>query len=182
MLSMDTHSGMARLVFKIPTRGLLGYRAEFMTDTKGMGTLNYVFAEYGPYAGDFRTRTNGVMVTKDPCTSVAFALFHLQERGVMFITPQVKLYRGQIVGEHSRENDLTVNPGKDKRLTNMRTTASDEHIILIPAPRNDARRLYRLYQRGRTGGNHAAGGPASQTVVLRPRAFALSRPEVINYF
>ena len=132
LLHMDTHSGMARLVFKIPTRGLLGYRSEFLTDTKGMGTLNYVFSEYGPYAGDFRTRTNGVMVTKDPCTSVAFALFHLQERGVMFITPQVKLYRGQIVGEHSRENDLTVNPGKDKKLSNMRTTASDEHIILIP--------------------------------------------------
>ena len=132
LLHMDQHAGMARLNFRIPTRGLLGYRSEFMTDTRGMGTMNYVFLEYGPYAGDFRTRTNGVMVTKDPCTSVAFALFHLQERGVMFITPQVKLYRGQIVGEHSRENDLTVNPGKDKRLTNMRTTASDEHIVLIP--------------------------------------------------
>ncbi len=132
LLKMDQHGGMTRLNFKIPTRGLLGYRSEFMTDTKGMGTMNYVFLEYGPHAGELRTRTNGVMVTKDPCTSVAFALFHLQERGVMFITPQVKLYRGQIVGEHSRENDLTVNPGKDKKLTNMRTTASDEHIILTP--------------------------------------------------
>jgi GTP-binding protein len=132
LLHMDQHSGMSRLLFKIPTRGLLGYRSEFMTDTKGMGTMNYVFLEYGPHAGDLRTRINGVMITKDPCTSVAFALFHLQERGVMFIPPQVKLYRGQIVGEHCRENDLTVNPGKGKKLTNMRAAGSDENVILTP--------------------------------------------------
>jgi GTP-binding protein len=132
LLHMEQHSGLSRLLFKIPTRGLLGYRSEFMTDTKGMGTMNYVFSEYGPHAGEFRTRMNGVMITKDPCTSVAFALFHLQERGIMFIPAQVKLYRGQIVGEHSRENDLTVNPGKGKRLTNMRASGSDEAAVLTP--------------------------------------------------
>jgi GTP-binding protein len=72
------------------------------------------------------------MVAKDPCTSVGFAIFHLQERGVMFIPPQVKIYRGQIVGEHSRDNDLTVNPGKEKKLSNMRTSSSDEAITLTP--------------------------------------------------
>ncbi|MDD5676281.1 MAG: GTP-binding protein, partial [Chitinivibrionales bacterium] len=133
MLSMEQHSGLNRLIFKIPTRGLLGYRSEFMTDTKGMGTLNYVFGEYGPYAGDFRTRQNGVMITKDTCTTVGFGLFHLQERGIMFLGPQVKVYRGQIVGEHCRENDLTVNPGKEKKLSNMRSSGSDEAIMLTPA-------------------------------------------------
>jgi GTP-binding protein len=132
MLSMDQHAGMSRLTFKIPTRGLLGYRSEFMTDTKGMGTMNYVFAEYGPYAGELRTRTNGVMVTKDPCTTVAFALWHLQDRGVLFMGPQIKVYRGQIVGEHARENDLTVNPGKEKKLSNMRSSGADEAAVLTP--------------------------------------------------
>jgi GTP-binding protein len=132
MLSMDQHGGMTRLNFRIPTRGLLGYRSEFMTDTKGMGTMNYVFLEYGPYAGDFRTRTNGVMVTKDPCTTVAFALWHLQDRGILFLPPQIKVYRGQIVGEHARENDLVVNPGKEKKLSNMRSSGADEAAVLTP--------------------------------------------------
>jgi GTP-binding protein len=132
MLSMDQRAGMTRLVFKIPTRGLLGYRSEFMTDTKGMGTMNYVFSEYGPHAGELRTRTNGVMITKDPCTTVAFALWHLQDRGVLFLPPQIKVYRGQIVGEHARENDLTVNPGKEKKLSNMRSSGADEAAVLTP--------------------------------------------------
>jgi GTP-binding protein len=132
MLTMDQHSGMTRLTFKIPTRGLLGYRSEFMTDTKGMGTMNYIFLEYGPHAGEFRTRSNGVMVTKDPCTTVAFALWHLQDRGVLFLPPQIKVYRGQIVGEHARENDLTVNPGKEKKLSNMRSSGADEAAVLTP--------------------------------------------------
>ncbi len=132
LLNMNNPGGLTRLNFKIPTRGLLGYRSEFMTDTKGMGTMNYMFLEYGPYAGEIRTRTNGVMVTKDPCVSVAFALWHLQDRGILFIGPQVKLYRGQIVGEHSRENDLTVNPGKAKKLTNMRSSGADDAAVLTP--------------------------------------------------
>ena len=132
MLTMDQHGGMTRLSFKIPTRGLLGYRSEFMTDTKGMGTMNYIFLEYGPHAGEFRTRSNGVMVTKDPCTTVAFALWHLQDRGVLFLPPQIKVYRGQIVGEHARENDLTVNPGKEKKLSNMRSSGADEAAVLTP--------------------------------------------------
>jgi len=120
------------MVFKIPTRGLLGYRSEFMTDTKGMGLMNYVFCEYGPYAGDIISRINGVLVVKETCTAVAYALFNLQERGKLFIHPGAPLYPGQIIGEHSRPVDLVVNPAKGKKLTNMRASGSDEAVILIP--------------------------------------------------
>ena len=132
MEEMTNQNGMARLKFKIPTRGLLGYRSEFMTDTKGMGMMSYVFAEYGPWAGDIINRTNGVLVVKDQCTAVAFALFNLQDRGKLFVHPGAPLYAGQIVGEHARAADLVVNPGKGKKLTNMRTSGSDEAVILIP--------------------------------------------------
>ncbi len=132
MEEMSTENAMMRMVFKIPTRGLLGYRSEFMTDTKGMGMMNYVFCEYGPYAGDIIKRVNGVLVVKETCTAVAYALFNLQERGRLFINPGVPLYPGQIVGEHSRPADLVVNPAKGKKLTNMRASGSDEAVILIP--------------------------------------------------
>ena len=132
MQDMSQENGMARMTFKIPTRGLLGYKAEFMTDTKGMGIMNYVFLEYAPYAGDIRTRANGVLIAKEPCTSVAYALFNLQDRGKMFVGPGVKIYRGMIVGEHCRSNDLVVNPGKEKKLSNMRAAGSDENVILTP--------------------------------------------------
>jgi GTP-binding protein len=132
MISMDQHSGMMRIMFRIPTRGLLGYRSEFMTDTKGMGTMSYVFMDYGPYAGDFRTRVNGVLISMDPCTVMAYALFGLQDRGSMFVAPGVKVYKGQIVGEHCRNNDLVVNPGRAKQMTNMRAAGSDDNVILTP--------------------------------------------------
>lgn len=129
---MDNANGMARMVFNIPTRGLLGYRSEFMTDTKGMGMMAYVFSEYGPYAGDIINRVNGVLVVKEPCTAVAFALFNLQDRGKLFVAPGAPLYQGQIVGECSRSNDLVVNPAKGKKLTNMRASGTDEAVILTP--------------------------------------------------
>ncbi|MFP4163823.1 MAG: translational GTPase TypA [Chitinispirillaceae bacterium] len=132
MLEMQQNNGMARLVFKVPTRGLLGYRSEFMTDTKGMGLMNYVFFEYGPYAGEIRTRANGVLVAKENCATVAYALYNLQDRGKMFLGPGVKIYRGQIVGEHCRVNDLVVNPGKEKKLSNMRAAGSDDNVLLTP--------------------------------------------------
>ncbi len=132
LVQMHQENGLARLVFKVPTRGLLGYRSEFLTDTRGMGTMNYVFLEYGAFAGDIRTRANGVLVTKETCTTVAYGLFGLQDRGVMFVGPGVNVYRGQIVGEHCRSNDLVVNPGKEKKLSNMRAAGSDENVILTP--------------------------------------------------
>jgi GTP-binding protein len=128
-------SGMARLVYRIPTRGLLGFRPEFMTITKGMGTMNYVFSDYGPHAGDIRNRKNGALVVKEPCTTVAYALFNLQERGRLFLGPGERVYAGQIIGEHSRTNDLVVNPARGKKLTNMRASGSDENVLLT-APWN----------------------------------------------
>lgn len=129
---MIQENGMARIIFKVPTRGLLGYRSEFMTDTRGMGTMNYVFLEYGPYVGELKTRANGVLITKDTCTTVAYGLFNLQDRGKMFVGPAINVYEGQIVGEHCRSNDLVVNPGKGKKLTNMRAAGSDDNVLLIP--------------------------------------------------
>lgn len=133
MEEMSNENGMSRMVFKIPTRGLLGYRSQFMTDTKGMGLMNYVFSEYGPYAGDITNRSNGAMVVKEPCTAVAYALFNLQERGRLFINPGAPLYQGQIIGENARTADMIVNPGKGKKLTNVRASGSDDAVILTPA-------------------------------------------------
>jgi len=129
---MQVENQMTRMRFKVPTRGLLGYRSEFMTDTRGMGVMNYVFAEWGPYAGEITNRINGVMIVKEACTSVAYALFNLQERGRLFIGPGVDLYKGQIIGENCRPADLIVNPAKGKKLTNMRASGSDEAVILTP--------------------------------------------------
>ncbi|PIE65444.1 MAG: translational GTPase TypA [Desulfobacterales bacterium] len=129
---MNQAHGMIRMVFIIPTRGLLGYRSEFMTDTRGMGMMSYVFETYGPYAGDIVNRLNGVLVVKEPCTSVAYALCNLQDRGKLFIHPGEALYRGQIVGEHCRAADLVVNPAKGKKLTNVRAAGSDDAVILTP--------------------------------------------------
>lgn len=132
MLEMEKGLGMNRLKYRIPTRGLLGFKSEFMSDTKGMGVLTYIFLEYGPFAGEMRKRRNGVMVSMETCQTVAYALFNLQKRGRMFMGPGVRIQKGQIVGEHCRDNDLIVNPAKGKQLTNMRSTGSDENIILTP--------------------------------------------------
>lgn len=129
---MSSSHGMNRMIFTVPTRGLLGYRSQFMTDTKGMGMMSYVFEQYGPYAGDIINRVNGVMVVKEPCIAVAYALFNLQERGRLFIQPQTPVYQGQIIGENARSADLVVNPAKGKKLTNVRASGSDEAVILVP--------------------------------------------------
>ncbi|MDH4319576.1 MAG: translational GTPase TypA, partial [Desulfobulbaceae bacterium] len=110
----------------------LGYRSQFMTDTRGTGVMNYVFAEWGEYAGDIQNRTNGVLISKEQCVSVAYALFNLQERGKLFIGPGVDIYPGMIIGENCRPADMVVNPAKGKKLTNMRASGSDEAVILTP--------------------------------------------------
>jgi GTP-binding protein len=129
---MHQANGMNRLVYKIPTRGLLGYRSEFMTATKGLGMMNYVFAEYGPYAGDIINRVNGVLISMETCTTVAYALFNLQDRGRLFLGPGNRIYAGQIIGENARNQDMVVNPAKGKKLTNMRASGSDENVVLVP--------------------------------------------------
>ncbi len=133
LLDMQVENQMAKMKFKVPTRGLLGYRSEFLTDTRGMGVMNYVFAEWGPHAGDLQQRINGVMVTKEACTTVAYALFNLQGRGQLFLGPGIDTYQGQIVGENSRPADLVVNPAKGKKLSNVRASGTDEAVVLTPA-------------------------------------------------
>jgi GTP-binding protein len=124
--------GMVRMSFRIPSRGLFGYRSEFLTDTRGTGTLHHRFLEYGPWAGPLAGRKNGVMVADRPGPAVAYALFNLQERGTLFVAPGEEAYEGMIVGENSRPDDMDVNVSKEKKLTNIRTTASDENIVLEP--------------------------------------------------
>ncbi len=133
MLEMFSDEGMTRLKYKIPTRGLLGYRSIFMTDTKGMGVMNYIFWGYDEYAGDIPSnRKNGVLVNKSTCETVAYALFNLQARGKLFLGPGISVYTGQIIGENCRENDIVVNPAKGKKLTNVRAAGSDENVLLVP--------------------------------------------------
>ena len=124
--------GRTRLEYKIPARGLIGYRSQFMTDTRGTGVLYTQFADYGPQGPDIRTRQNGVLISSETGVSNAYGLFYLQERGQMFIGASVSNYSGMIIGIHQRDNDLVVNPNKAKKLTNIRTTAADEKLILAP--------------------------------------------------
>jgi len=130
LLDMKVENQMAKLTFKVPTRGLLGYRSEFMTDTRGMGVMNYVFAEWGPFAGEIQKRQNGVMIVKEACTTVAYALFNLQERGQLFLGAGLKVYKGQIIGENSRPADMVVNPAKGKKLSNVRASGTDQAVVL----------------------------------------------------
>ncbi len=124
--------GLSRLAFRIPARGLFGYRSEFLTDTRGEGILHHRFLEYGPWSGELRTRERGTMVSMVDGTSVAYALFNLQERGALFIGPGVEVYEGMVVGENARSGDMDVNVAKGKKLTNMRAAGSDENVLLEP--------------------------------------------------
>jgi GTP-binding protein len=132
LIEMHQDNGMARLKYKIPTRGLLGFRSEFLTETRGMGIMNYVFLNFDEYAGEIKNREKGVLIAMEECMTVAYALFNLQERGRLFLGPGEKVYAGQIIGEHSREADIIVNPAKGKKLTNMRAAGSDDAVILTP--------------------------------------------------
>jgi GTP-binding protein len=133
MRPMD--SGATRLRFRVPARGLFGYRSEFMTDTRGEGILHHNFAEWGPWAGPLRGRTRGVLVADREGVAVGYAIFNLQDRATMFVKPGDAVYTGMIVGENVRQDDMDVNVTKEKKLTNMRTTSSDENIKLEPPRR-----------------------------------------------
>lgn len=125
--------GRIRLQFTIPTRGLIGFRSQFLSMTSGSGIMTHVFDHYGPYKEiDLAKRNNGVLVSMVKGKTLAFALFNLQERGRLFIEPNIEVYEGMIVGLHSRDNDLVVNPTKAKQLTNIRAAGSDENILLTP--------------------------------------------------
>jgi GTP-binding protein len=124
--------GTVRIEFEIPARGLIGFRSEFLTDTKGEGIMNHSFIEYRPYSGTVVSRTPGALISMDDGEAVAFSLYNLQARGTLFIEPQTKVYNGMIIGESARPGDLEVNPLKGKQLTNMRSAGADDAIKLVP--------------------------------------------------
>ncbi|MFZ1070925.1 MAG: translational GTPase TypA [Methyloceanibacter sp.] len=124
--------GRQRLVFYVPTRGLIGYQGELLTDTRGTGIMNRLFHAYAPYKGEIQGRRNGVLISTEAGEAVAYALWNLEDRGPMMIDPGVRVYAGMIVGEHTRDNDLEVNVLKGKKLTNIRTTSKDEAVRLTP--------------------------------------------------
>ncbi len=133
MIEMRPSGGdRLRLVFHAPTRGLIGYQSELMTDTRGTAILNRLFHEYAPYKGEIAGRRNGVLVSNDQGESVAYAMWKLEDRGPMMIEPGQKVYRGMIVGEHTRDNDLEINVLKGKQLTNIRAAGKDEAVRLTP--------------------------------------------------
>jgi GTP-binding protein len=124
--------GKTRIIAHVPSRGLIGYHGEFLTDTRGTGVLNRVFYAWQPYKGPIPGRRAGVLISMEDGEAVAYALWNLEERGRLFIGPQEKVYQGMIIGEHSRDNDLEVNPLKGKKLTNIRASGTDEAVRLTP--------------------------------------------------
>ena len=125
-------AGKTRLTFYAPSRGLIGYQSKFLTDTRGTGVLNRLFHSYALYKGDITGRRNGALISTDTGKAVAFAIWKLQERGAMFVSHNTVVYKGMIVGEHSRDNDLEINVLKGKQLTNMRASGTDEAVTLVP--------------------------------------------------
>jgi GTP-binding protein len=133
LVRMDNRLGQVHLEFTIPARGLIGLRTRMLTATQGEAVMHHNFHEYAPLRGEVPSRANGVMISNVGGNVNAFALNTLQERGVLFVDPSEPVYQGQVVGEHCREDDIVVNPTKAKKLSNMRTTSSDENIILKPS-------------------------------------------------
>ena len=129
---MNTDDGHVRMRWYCPSQGLIGYRSEFLTDTRGTGTIMHMFSHYAPLRSKGRLRKNGVLIVQDDGETVTYSLNTLQERGQLYVGPGEKIYHGQIIGLHTRENDLVVNPSKTKKLTNMRSSGADENIHLTP--------------------------------------------------
>ncbi|MFO7567337.1 MAG: translational GTPase TypA, partial [Enhygromyxa sp.] len=125
-------NGRTKMQFRIPSRGLIGYRSEFMTDTRGTGIIASIFAGYGKHLGSSRNRGRGVLIVLEPGETMTYSLARLQDRGVLFVGPQTPTYAGMIIGEHSRENDLVVNPNVNKKFTNVRSAGADEKLFLTP--------------------------------------------------
>ncbi|MHB8505639.1 MAG: large ribosomal subunit assembly factor BipA, partial [Acidimicrobiales bacterium] len=133
METMTNHgTGWCRMDWLVPSRGLIGFRTEFLTETRGTGQLHHVFERYEPWLGDLRTRPNGSMVADRSGSCTGYALANLQERGALFVAPGVEVYEGMVVGENARAEDMDVNPTKEKKLTNMRAAAADTTVVLVP--------------------------------------------------
>ncbi|MEK7528219.1 MAG: translational GTPase TypA, partial [Patescibacteria group bacterium] len=132
MENMLTENKHTRLEYTIPTRGLIGFRSEFIMETRGAGILDHSFSHYEEYKGDIEGRKNGVLISQENGETTAYSIWKIQERGIMFIHPAVKIYEGMILGENAKDNDLVVNVCKGKKLTNMRASGADAAIMLTP--------------------------------------------------
>lgn len=126
----NTLGGHVRLEFEVPSRGLIGYRSEFLTATRGTGIMNYTFSAYQPHKGEIASRTKGALISMETGEAILFSLHHIQERGVLFVSPGEKIYEGMVIGEHSRANDLVVNASKKKHLTNFRSSTAEDALVL----------------------------------------------------
>ena len=132
MISMNKESDLVRLMYKIPTRGFFGFRSDFMTLTKGMGTISSIFLDYEEFAGEVKVRENGVLIAMESGTTTAYSLANLESRGELILGAGEKIYEGEIIGINSRKDDMVVNPCKGKKLSNMRASGSDDAIVLTP--------------------------------------------------
>jgi GTP-binding protein len=133
MINLVNHgSGRVRMEFSIPSRSLIGYRNEFLTDTRGTGIMNSYLQGYEEFRGEFSSRMTGSLVSDRQGEALSYALYNLEPRGILFVVPNDPVYEGMIVGEHNRDNDLDVNPCKGKKLTNMRASGKDDSIMLTP--------------------------------------------------
>jgi len=144
LLDMKTTDNQIRIIFEAPTRGLLGYRNQFVIDTKGLGILSSRFTLFKPYAGEMRHEKGGSMISMENGKALAFSLDNLQDRGVLYIEPADEVYEGQVIGNTSKGEDLYVNPTKGKQLTNMRASGSDEGIYLTPSYKLDIERAMEI--------------------------------------
>ncbi len=193
-------AGKTRLTFLAPSRALIGYQGEFLTDTRGSGVLNRMFAHYEPYKGAIEGRRNGVLVSNSDGEMSAYALWNLEDRGVMFVGAGEKTYQGMIIGENAKAEDLDVNPMKAKQLTNVRAAGKDEAIRLTPPRRPTLEQAIAYIERRRAGGGDPQGHPPAQAgaepdvpeeaaagrgVVeaggLEPRTIVQSRGKVLSY-
>ncbi|WP_305043806.1 translational GTPase TypA [Geoalkalibacter sp.] len=132
MVSMQPMDGLNRMEFIVPSRGLIGFRTEFLTDTRGTGVMTHTFHDYAPFKGHIQGRKNGVLIAMEHGESAGYALFNLQERGILFIGPGIEVYEGMVIGQNAKEDDMVVNPCKGKKLTNVRASGSDDAIRLTP--------------------------------------------------
>jgi GTP-binding protein len=133
MSDMKIHDNSVRIIFEGPTRGLLGYRGQFVIDTKGEGIMSSRVVGFRPYAGEIRKKASGSMVSMATGKALGFSLFNLQDRGTLYITPATEVYEGMVIGNTSKGEEMPVNPTKGKQLTNMRASGSDDAITLVPA-------------------------------------------------
>ena len=183
MEQMVNHgTGWVRLDFRVPSRGLIGFRTEFLTETRGTGMLHHVFDGYAPWFGELRTRPTGSLVSDRRGMTTAYALMNLQERGSMLVGPTVEVYEGMIVGENSRPDEMDVNPTKEKKLTNHRAAGSDDLVRLVPPRADVAGAGARVHRRGRVRRGDAEERPPPQARVLGQRARRQAQVRPLSYY